>query len=105
MAARADLREAELAHLAGFDPAAELLRHGLHPVADPQHRHTGFEHRLRRAIRGFLVGRHVAAGQDDATRAVIADELVGDVRRMDFAVDAGLPHAACNQLRDLGTEI
>ncbi len=60
---------------------------------------------LRRTVGRFLVGRHVAAGEDDSARAETADEFVGDIRGMDFAVDPGFPNAAGDQLRDLGSEI
>src|SRR4029077_6392107 len=40
MPARAYFGVTELAHLARFDPPAELLRHGLHAVADAEHRHA-----------------------------------------------------------------
>ena len=37
------------------DAAAELLRHGLHAVADAEHGHAELEHRLRRARRSLSV--------------------------------------------------
>ncbi len=56
VAARPDFGVAELAHASRLDPAAELLGHGLHPVADAQHRHAQVEHRRRRLAGGFVVG-------------------------------------------------
>ena len=44
VAARAHFGIAELAHLARLHLAAELLRHGLHAVADAEHRHAELEH-------------------------------------------------------------
>ena len=55
----------EFALARGRHAAAELLRHGLHAVADAEHRHAEFEHRLRRA-RGICGGHRLgAAGEDD----------------------------------------
>ncbi len=51
MAAGAHFGIAEFAHLAVFHLAAQLRRHGLHAVADAQHRHAQLEHGLRRARR------------------------------------------------------
>jgi len=105
VAVRAHLGVAELAVLAALDAPAELLGHGLHAVADAQHRHAELEHRLRRPVGGFLPGRHVAAGQDDALGRELAHEGVGDVAGMDFAVDVRLAHPARDQLGDLRAEV
>ena len=105
VAARAHLGIAEFAHLAGLDLAAQLPRHGLHAVADAQHRHAQIEHRLRRARRRVFGHRHVAAGQDHAAGAEFAHELVADVVGMDFAVDPRFAHAARDQLRVLRAEV
>ena len=52
--------------LAGFDFAAQLLRHGLHSVADPQDRYAELEHRIRRP-RGRVLGHGGrSSGQDDS---------------------------------------
>ena len=60
----------------GSDLAAQLLRHGLHAVADAEHRHAELEHRLRRARR-LLVGDGLgAAGEDDALGLPLADVVV-----------------------------
>jgi hypothetical protein len=66
VAARAHRGKAEFALVAAFDLAAQLVRHGLHAVADAQHRHAELEHRLRRLVGRVLVDAGVAAGEDHA---------------------------------------
>jgi hypothetical protein len=109
VAARAHGRKAELALVAAFDLAAELVRHGLHAVADAQHRHAQFEHRLRALVGGFFVHAGVAAGKDDALEVavggVFAHPFVADVAGMHFGKHMGFAHAAGDQLRDLRAEI
>src|SRR5579859_1722748 len=100
-----DLGIAELAHFARLDAAAELLRHGLHAVADAEHRDAELEYSLRGAPGGLLVRRHVAAGQDDAGRAELAHERVACIAGVNLAVDLGFADAARDQLRVLGAEI
>ncbi|MNS88134.1 hypothetical protein D3C72_1220980 [compost metagenome] len=101
----AHLGVAEFAMVAPLHLAAQLHGHGLHAVADAQHRHAEVPHGLRRAQLVVFVGAGVAAGQDDGLRRVLADEFVGHIVRMDFAVDVCLANAAGNQLRDLRAEI
>ena len=48
VAAGSHLGIAKLAHLPAFDLPAELRCHGLHAVADAEHRHAELESRLRR---------------------------------------------------------
>jgi hypothetical protein len=105
VAARADLGVAELAVGARLDLPAELHRHREHAVADAQHRHAELEHRLRRAQLVLLVGRGVAARQDDSLRPELADEGVTDVVRMDLAEDVRLADAPGDQLCHLRAEI
>src|SRR5258706_4610933 len=105
VATGAHLGIAELAHLAGLDAAAELLRHGLHAVADAEYRHAELEHRLRGAPGRLLIGRHVAARQDHAARAELAHERVADIAGVNLAVDLGFADAPRDQLRVLGAEI
>ena len=90
------------------DDTAQLLRHGLHAVADAQHRHAQLEHGMRHAHGAFFVGRGVAAGQDDALQALsqlLAHEGVVDVARVHFGIDAGFADATGDQLGDLRTVV
>jgi len=105
MAARAQLGVTEFAHRAILDLAAQLLRHGLHAVADAQHRHAQFEHGRRHPGRIAFGHRARAAGQDDAGGAVATHEVVADVIRKDLGEHAAVAHAAGDQLGDLGSEI
>ncbi len=52
----------EFTHQAVLHLAAELRRHGLHAVADAQHRHADLEHDLRSARRVTFDHRGRAAG-------------------------------------------
>ncbi len=61
VAARPNFGVAELARMTSLDPAPELLCHGLHAVADAQHRDAKLEYRGGACVGRFLVGRHVAA--------------------------------------------
>ena len=84
VAVRADFGVAEFTVVGEADDTAQLLRHGLHAVADAQHRHAQLEHGMRHAHGAFFVGRGVAAGQDDALQALsqlLAHEGVVDVAR------------------------
>ena len=109
MAARTDFRKTEFARFtegfSGFHFATELLGHGLHAIADAQHRHAEFKHRLRCAWRIAFGHGARSAGKDDAFRAIVSDEFVGDVVRINFGKHAGITHTAGDELGDLGTEI
>jgi hypothetical protein len=101
----AHLGVAELAHFAGFHAPAELLRHGLHAVADAEHRRAELEDRPGCAHGRFLVRGHVAAGENDAGGAELAHEAVADVTGMNLAIHACLAHAARDELGVLGAEV
>jgi hypothetical protein len=101
----AHLGVAEFAVIAPLDLAAQLHGHSLHAVADAQHRHAQVPHGLRRAQLVVFIGTGVAAGQDDGLGGELADEVVGDVVRVDLAIDVRLADAAGDQLRDLRAEI
>ncbi|MNW09567.1 hypothetical protein D3C71_2065940 [compost metagenome] len=45
---------AEFAAVGAFDLAAQLGRHGLHAVADAQHRQAQLEHSVRGAVVHFV---------------------------------------------------
>ncbi len=105
VATSAHLGVAELVHVARLHAAAELGRHGLHPVADPQHRHAELEHRGRRG-RGARDGdRFRSAREDDAAGAEDPDLFLARVPGMDLAIDTQFPHPARDELRVLGPEI
>ena len=95
----------EFVFFTGDDGAAQLLGHGLHAVADAQHRHALFEHRLRGAGRFGGGDGFRAAGEDDAFGVEVGDVLGGGVEGADFAVDADFAHAAGDQLGVLGAEV
>jgi len=95
---------AEFAVMAGFDPAAQLRRHGHLAIANAQHRHALLEHRLRRARRIAFGDRGRTAGQNDGARA-FGQRLVRLVVRHDLAIDAGFAHAPCDQLSHLAAEV
>ena len=105
MAVRSNFCIAEFAHAPGFDPPAELLRHGLHAVADAQNGNALLEHRLWRLAGLLVIGRQVAARKDDALGAEIAHEGVGYVVGVDLAVDLGFPDPPGDQLRVLRAEV
>src|SRR5690606_812616 len=85
---------AELAHRPGFDRATQLGGHGLHAVADTEHRYAELEHPLRCPRPVGLVHRLVAAGEHDAAQAAIGgpgfERRVGSIPGMDLAVDLAL---------------
>jgi hypothetical protein len=103
--ARAHFGITELTQMADVDPAAQLLGHGLHAVADAEHGHAEFEHHLRHARRVGFSDRARSAGQDHALRRKVADERSIDVIRMNFRIHVGFANATCNQLSDLRTEV
>ena len=92
-----------------FDLASELVGHGLHAVADAQHRHTQLEDSLRRLVGGIFVDAGMAAREDHALevtiRSVGADPVVGDITGMDFREHMRLAYTSGDQLRDLATEV
>ena len=44
-------------------------------------------------------------GKNNSKRREFPDEIIADVKGMQFAIDAHLPHPAGNELGVLGTEI
>jgi hypothetical protein len=100
---------AKLALVAALHLAAELLGHGLHAIADAQHRHAEAEHRARRAVGAFFVHAGMAARQHHAPEGAIcgeaANEVVGHVAGVHLAVDMCLADAAGYQLGNLGAEV
>ena len=87
------------------DAPAELRRHGLHAIADAEHRHTEREY-IRRCVGRARVGHGLgAARQDDAARAECSDRRLARIPGHDLAIDAELAHTARDQLRVLRTKI
>ena len=81
LAVRLDLHlgPAELGAVGALDPAAEVLRHQLHPVADAEHRDAQVEDAgigLRRALR---VDRGRPAREDERERPPAASAAGGVV--------------------------
>ena len=106
MTTGAHLRVAVLVMGGGLYLAAQLCRHGLHAITNAENRHSQFEHRLRRTRRLAASGdRFRSAGKDNAIGREFADRLIAGIPRMDFAVNAGLSHTACNKLGILRTEV
>ena len=110
MAARAYFGVAELAHLPAFHLSAKLRGHGLHAIADAEHRHAKLEHGLRRARGAALVYRRWAAGEDDRPRRELAHECVASRRedgsRSTHAFRArGARSAACTARRSRESEL
>jgi hypothetical protein len=87
------------------DATAQLLRHGLHAVADAEHGYADLEHRCGCPRRRFVGDGFRAAGEDDAAGAEAADLGVAHIPGMNLAVDARLAHAARDQLGVLRPEV
>ena len=96
---------AEFTSRAAFDLAAQLRGHGLHTVADAQHRHSQLEYDVRRLPVSGLVHRIGTAGQNDPLRLEVANEVFGNVEGMQFAIHLLFAHAAGDELRNLRAEI
>jgi hypothetical protein len=101
----AHLSEAELAHLAGLDPPAELLRHGLHAVADAEHGNAELEYRLGRTQPLHRGDRLGPAGEHDAPGLALAQRVLVDVAGNDLRVSAGVADPARDELGVLRAEI
>ena len=98
-------RVAELAFDPRRDPPAQLLRHGLHAVADAEHRYAELIDRGRRPGRVCIGHRFGAAGEDHAARPEGAHLGVAHIPGMDFAVHAQFADAAGDELRVLRAEV
>ena len=100
-----DLGITEFTQGGGLHLAAQLLGHGLHAVADAEHRHTGVEDVLGGTGAARLGHGFRAAGEDDAARIEFADLLFGYVPGPQLAVDADFTDTTGDKLGVLGTEI
>ena len=105
VAAGANLGIAEFPNQPILDLTTQLGRHGLHAVADAQHRNAQTEHRVGCARRLALGDRRRPAGEDDAGGAETADKIVRDIPGVNLTVDVGLAHTARDELGVLGTEV
>ncbi len=105
----ANVGMAKLAFVARRDYAAELYRHGEHPVANSQNRNAEFVNHFGGAQVVFFVGTGVATGKNNAFEqtvfGVFANPFVGYVAGMDFTKNVGFANASGNELRHLGAEI
>jgi hypothetical protein len=101
----ADLGVAELLDLARLHDAAELHRHGLHAVADAEHRHAERPDHIGRPRGSSLGDRLRPAGQDDSLGSKGTQRGGVHVPGVDLAVDAELAHAPGDQLRVLRAEV
>src|SRR5205085_11070284 len=104
MAVCPHFRVAELAHESILDGSAELCGHGLHAVADAQHRSAGAPGRFRGAGRLTFGHARRTAGEDDPRRREVANERIADVERLDLAVHVQLAHAPGDELSVLRAE-
>ena len=105
LAGHCDFRVAELPFARGRDPAAKLLRHGLHAVADAENGRAERKDSRRRPGRVRVRHGLRAARQDHAARLERAHLIVGDVPRMYLAIHPQLAHAAGDELSVLRPEI
>ena len=98
-------RRAELLPRRTFHRATELAGHGLHPIADAEHRHPRLEHTLRNPRRLGRGGGLRPAGQHDATRPSLGQVRCRGIPRHDLAIDAGFTHPPGDELGGLRAEI
>jgi len=109
VAMRAHLGRTKFPLVPAGNHAAQLVRHGLHAIANAQHRHAQFKHRLRRLVGAVFIDAGVAAGEDDALEFAItgigAHPVVGHITGVHFAKHMRLTDAPRNQLGDLGAKV
>src|SRR5207249_1546396 len=100
-----NFRIAKFPHEPVFNCPAKLRRHGLHAVANAQHRHARAPDGARSTRRVPDGNARWTPGQNDARRRELADEFIRHVERLDLAVNVLLAHAARDELGVLGTKI
>ncbi len=105
MTARADFSITKFMNGARLDSTAELRSHGLHAVANTEHRYAKLKYRRRRCGRTGNGHRLGTAREDDAFRAEFANSVVTGIPRMDLAIHTELAYAPRDELRVLRTEI
>ena len=108
MAVRAHFGIAKFAGIAAGHLAAQLLRHGLHAVANAQHGQAQLEYGIRGAVI-YLVHAGMAAREDDALERaigrVLAHPVATYVAGVHFAVHVRLADAAGDELGNLGAKV
>ena len=106
---RANISVPKLALVPAGDHAAQLVRHSLHAVANPQDRNTQLKYHLRRFVGAFLVNTGVAAGQNNALQTAVtrisSNPVFADITGMNFAKHMGFTNTTGNELSDLRTEV
>src|SRR5439155_2584663 len=100
-----DLGAAELAVMAAFDLAAQLLRHRLLAVADAEHRNAGPVDLFGSERRVLVEDGRGPARENDALRPHREKCLFRLLERHDLGIDALLAHAPRNELGHLRAEI
>ncbi len=100
-----DIGAAEFRRMPALDLAAELFGERLLAVADGENRHGRLEDFFRRARAARFRRRGRPARQDHRLRLQPLKRLGGSREGMDLAIDAGLAHAARDQLRHLRAEV
>ena len=88
-----------------FDFATQLLSHGLHPIADPQHWHASVEDGRARLVVAFFVGAHMRARENDAFRGEFFDEFCRHIIRMNFAINMRFSNTTSDELSHLAAEV
>ncbi len=96
---------AVFAFLAGGDTAAEIVGEELHAVADAEDGQAALEEVGGQGGRALIVDAVGAAAEDEALGVVAHDELGGRAPGVELTVDAGLAHAAGDELRVLGSVV
>ncbi len=102
---RPDLRRAEFPVRGSFDLTAELRGHGLHAIANSQHRHAQRIHFARRFESLGVVNRFRSARQYDGFGCEGLDLADRRIAGIDLGVHADFADAAGDQLRVLSTKI
>ena len=72
--------------ITGLHLAAELLSHGLHAIANTQHRYARAPNAVVGAPRIFLSRRLRPTGQNDGSGAKVDDLLLGYIARINLAI-------------------
>ncbi|OIQ73440.1 hypothetical protein GALL_449230 [mine drainage metagenome] len=105
MAMGAYIGGTKLTLMSTADHATQLVRHGLHAIANTQHRNTQLKNGLRSLVGAVFVDAGMAARQDDALELTVtgisAKPVIGHITGMDFAKHMRFADAPGNQLGNL----